>query len=68
MKNKKQGFTMVELLGTVAILAIVLGAINIRKSGNKLGKAGMITGIIGTSLCAFVYITMVIIIMGEIEL
>ena len=44
------------------ILAIVLGAISIRKSGNKLGKTGMITGIVGTSLCAFIYISMVVII------
>ena len=45
------------------ILAIVLGAISIRKIGSKIGKAGMITGIVGVSLCAFIYISMIIIIL-----
>ena len=37
------------------ILAIVLGTLSIRKIGNKTGKAGMITGIIGVRLCLFIY-------------
>ena len=45
------------------ILAIVLGALSIRKIGSKTGKAGMITGIVGVSLCAFIYISMIIIIL-----
>ena len=44
------------------ILAIVFGAKSAKKMGSKLGKAGLITGIIGISLCAFIYITMIILI------
>ena len=44
------------------ILAIIFGAINIRKTGSKIAKAGLITGIIGTVKCLFLYISMVIII------
>ena len=45
------------------ILAIVLGAKSAKKTGSKLGKAGLITGIIGLSLFAFIYIglTMILI-------
>ena len=42
------------------ILAIVLGTISIRKIGSKMGRSGMITGIVGVSLCAFIYISMII--------
>lgn len=38
------------------ILAIVLGAKAIKKTGSKLGKAGLITGIVGLSLFLFIYI------------
>ena len=44
------------------ILAIVFGAKSAKKMGSKLGKAGLITGIIGISLCAFIYITLIILI------
>lgn len=44
------------------ILAIVFGVKSARKIGSKVGKAGMITGIIGLSLCAFMYIGMILII------
>lgn len=44
------------------ILAIVFGVKSARKIGSKIGKAGMITGIIGLSLCAFMYIGMILII------
>ena len=44
------------------ILAIIFGAKAIKKVGSKLGKAGLITGIIGLSLFAFFYISMILII------
>ena len=34
-----------------------------REMGSKLGKAGLITGIIGLSICAFLYISMVLLIL-----
>ena len=43
------------------ILAIVFGVKSIKRTGSKLGKAGLITGIIGLSLFAFVYISLIII-------
>lgn len=43
------------------IMAIVFGAKSIKNSGSRLGKAGMITGIIGLSLFAFIYISMILI-------
>ena len=44
------------------ILAIVFGVKSARKTGSKLGKAGMITGIVGLSLFAFNYISLILII------
>lgn len=44
------------------ILAIVFGAISSNKTGRKIAKAGLVTGIIGVSLCVFLYISMIIII------
>ena len=44
------------------ILAIIFGAISARKTGSKIGKAGLITGIIGLTLFAFVYISLIILI------
>lgn len=38
------------------ILAIVLGVKSSKITGTKIGKAGMVTGIIGLSLFAFIYI------------
>ena len=38
------------------ILAIIFGVKSAKKIGSKIGKAGMITGIIGLSLFAFIYI------------
>ena len=43
------------------ILAVVLGTISAKKTGSKIGKAGMITGIVGLSLFAFMYIGMILI-------
>ena len=42
------------------ILAIIFGAKSARKMGSKLGKAGLITGIVGVSLCVFVYVSLMI--------
>ncbi len=44
------------------ILAIVFGVKSIKKIGSKLGKTGMILGIIGLSLFVFIYISLVLII------
>lgn len=44
------------------ILAIVFGAKTTKKYGSKLGKAGLITGIIGLSLFLFIYISLIFII------
>ena len=38
------------------ILAIVFGVKSIHRTNSKLGKAGMVLGIIGVSLCCFIYL------------
>lgn len=43
------------------ILAIIFGAKTTRKLGSKIGKAGLITGIVGVAICAFIYISMILI-------
>ena len=43
------------------ITAIVLGTKTYKKEGKKLGLAGLITGIVGVSICLLIYITLVII-------
>ena len=45
------------------ILAIVFGVKSIKRLGSKLGKAGMILGIVGLSLFAFVYIGLIMILL-----
>ncbi len=45
------------------ILAIIFGVKSIRKVGSKLGKAGMITGIVGLSLFALIYIGILLLIL-----
>ena len=45
------------------ILAIIFGAKTARSLGSKLGKAGLITGIVGLSLCACLYISMVLLVL-----
>ena len=45
------------------ILAIIFGIKSVRKTGSKIGKAGMITGIVGLSLFAFVYISIIMLIL-----
>ncbi len=44
------------------IIAIVLGASSYKKEGKKLGLAGLITGIVGISVCLLIYISLMIII------
>ena len=41
--------------------SIVFGVKSAIRTGSKIGKAGMITGIVGLSLCAFIYIGMALI-------
>lgn len=43
------------------VLAIVFGAKSIRKIGSKLGKAGMILGIVGLSIFVFIYVSLILI-------
>lgn len=43
------------------ILAIIFGVKAIRRTGSKVGKAGLITGIIGLSLFAFIYISLTLV-------
>ena len=79
-EKKKSGMPVASLvLGIIAIvthwfwyivlptgiLAIVLGAKSAKKLGSKLGKTGLILGIIGLSLFVFVYISLIIIIVLE---
>lgn len=42
------------------ILALIFGVKSVKKFNSKIGKAGLITGIIGLSICAFLYITFII--------
>jgi len=45
------------------ITAIILGANSYKKRGSKMGLAGMITGIVGVSICIFIYISLIILIL-----
>ena len=45
------------------ILSIIFGVKSARRTGSKIGKAGMITGIIGLSLSVFMYVGMALIIL-----
>ena len=47
------------------ILAIVLGVKSAKRTGSKIGKAGMITGIVGLSLFAFIYVSLILILILE---
>lgn len=47
------------------ILAIIFGVKSAKKTGSKMAKAGMVTGIVGLTLFAFSYIGLIaIILMG----
>lgn len=45
------------------ILAIVFGAKAARRTGSKIAKAGLITGIVGLSIYAFIYLGMIMMIL-----
>lgn len=47
------------------ILAIVFGIKSTKRTGSKVAKAGFVTGIIGLSLFAFIYIGMILIIISS---
>ena len=47
------------------ILAIIFGVKSAHKTGSKIGKAGMILGIIGLALFAFIYISLILMILSE---
>ena len=44
------------------ITAIVLGVKSSKRTGSKIGKAGLVTGIVGLALFAFIYISVILII------
>ena len=50
---------------TKRIISIVLGAGSYKKHDKKVGLAGMITGIVGLSLCLLIYISLIIIVVIE---
>lgn len=50
------------------ILAIVFGAKTTKKFGSKMGKAGLITGIVGVSLFAFIYLSIILMIIVQVNL
>ena len=45
------------------IIAIIFGVKSARRTGSKIAKAGMITGIVGVSLFAFLYMGIISILM-----
>ena len=45
------------------ILAIIFGAKTSKKLGSKLGKAGLIIGIIGLALFAFIYVSLALLLL-----
>ena len=47
------------------ILALILGVKSIKQTGSKLGKTGMILGIIGLSLFLLIYIGFAFVIIAE---
>ena len=47
------------------ILAIIFGVKSIKRYGSKSGKAGLITGIVGLALFAFVYISLLVVLLME---
>lgn len=47
------------------ILAIVFGVKSIHRTNSKLGKAGMILGIIGVCLCCFIYLWFILAILMQ---
>ena len=47
------------------VLAIIFGSKTTRRLGSKLGKSGLITGIVGLSLFVFIYVSMILKILIE---
>ena len=47
------------------IVSIVLGVNSYKRYDKKLGLAGMITGIVGVSICLLVYISVIILVVLE---
>ena len=45
------------------ILAVIFGTKSVKKVGSKTGKAGLITGIIGLAVLAFIYLTLTLILL-----
>lgn len=45
------------------VLAIVFGVKSIHRSASKLGKAGMILGIVGISICLVIYFFLTVVIL-----
>ena len=47
------------------VLAIVFGVKSARRTGSKMGKAGMITGIVGLSLFVLIYVSFLLLILAS---
>ena len=74
-KEKKVSHIVSLVLGIISVLtiffwyislptgitAIILGIKSYKQESKKLGLAGMITGIVGVSICLLIYITLLII-------
>ena len=45
------------------ILAIIFGTKSIKKVGSKSGRAGLVTGIVGLAVFAFIYLTLTLILL-----
>ena len=46
-----------------SILAIIFGVKSVKKAGKGMGKAGMVLGIIGLSLCLFIFLGLTMLIL-----
>lgn len=80
MEKKKSGLAVASLtLGIISILlcgfwymavpsgilALIFGNKSVKKYGSKIGKAGIITAIVGLSLFVVYYVAAILIIMFE---
>ena len=54
------GSCMWYIGGICGILAIITGAIGIKKTQSKAAKAGLVCGIIGLAVCVALYVTVFI--------
>ena len=55
------GACMWYIGGICGIIAIITGAIGIKKTQSKSAKAGLVCGIVGLAICAVMYVTTFII-------